>query len=199
LPAKGRATVAARLVCARPARSPCTLRLACRHCPPLRSRQGQPTGAPAHDPRHAHPAAARRGDCGRVCDGAGVTLDRGGRARGGTTAGGRLGHGFARGRRGRLAGAAGASVDSALRHQLPAGGGRAQRHPRHADGWARPRGGGEFLGGDHGAARLFPLQRPGLADRRHRRVPGAGSVPVLFLLGSHADPDVFPHRNLGPR
>ena len=38
------------------------------------------------------------------------------------------------------------------------------------------------------------------AGNRHAgRVPGAGSVPVLHLLGIHAGPDVLPDRHLGQR
>ena len=57
-------------------------------------------------------------------------------------------------------------------------------HPLHLDGGGRPR---------QGLHALLPAAR----NRHDRRVPGAGPVPVLHLLGIHAGADVLPDRHLG--
>ncbi len=69
---------------------------------------------------------------------------------------------------------------------------RAHRVPRHH---VRP----GILEGHQGQGRVLSLQSfPGTGGRE-RRIPCHRPLPLRLLLGAHADPDVFPHRPVGPR
>ena len=91
------------------------------------------------------------------------------------------------------------ALDSQLRHQLC---GRRRRHQPAAPAADR-------LPDAAGASQLVEVgaqEDPGVLhlraaarERDDRRVRLSGSLPLLRLLGRHAHPDVFPHRDLGLR
>src|SRR5579863_7326974 len=90
-------------------------------------------------------------------------------------------------------------LDSAASDPLSPGHRRAQSVPRPADHAAHA----DF---DPGLVEIDRPAREGLlhfparfGNRRDRRLRFAGPLPLLFVLGSDADPHVFPDWHLGTR
>ena len=90
-------------------------------------------------------------------------------------------------------------LDPVARHQLLPG--RRRPHAHHAAAHLRPRPARRalLLARHHRQGRGLPPHGALDGGRACRRVPRARPLPLLLLLRDDADPDVLPHRRLGPR
>ncbi len=84
-----------------------------------------------------------------------------------------------------------------LEHPVPPGRGRAQHPAGPADHLPDPHLDPFHLDSGRRAREGLHDLLPAAGSRHDGRLPGAGPVPVLHLLGIHPRPDVLPDRHLG--